>query len=111
MAYFYSHLIEIDTLTMNLGELDLTDDQRKHLAALVDSTIHQEILDLVLEKLSSEDKKAFVQRIKNDPHNKELMTFLQSKVDNIEEEIKKTAERLKKELHEDIVQVQKGGKT
>lgn len=102
MKYFFSHLIEIESLIVKLDELDLTDEQKLHLSSLVDSTIHQTILDLVLSKLSVEDKKIFIKKLEESPEDKELMDFLVGKVDNIEDEISKTVKELKEELHEDL---------
>ncbi len=102
MKHFYSHLVEIESVTVKLDELDLTEEQKIHLAALVDSTIHHTVFELILSKLSDEDKKAFLARLKDNPDDEKLMEFLSSKVENIEEEIKKTVNKLKDELHEDI---------
>lgn len=102
MAHFYSHLVEIDTVTVKLDELDLTQEQKMHLAALVDSTIHHTVLEMILSKLSEADKKAFLAKLKDDPKDQKIMEFLNSKVEGIEDEIKKTIKELKDELHEDI---------
>lgn len=107
MAYFYSHLIEIETVTAKLDELDLTDEQRARLATLVDATLHHTILDLILSKLSSVDKKAFTARLQEDYKDRKLLEFLKSKIDNIEEEIQKAAEKVKRELHEDMEEAKK----
>lgn len=102
MAYFYSHLVEIESITLALDELHLSDSQKKHLASLIDSTIHHEILDIIFSKLSSDDKEMLMNKIKNDPEDKEIMKILNEKVENIEDEIKEAVSKLKKELHEDI---------
>lgn len=111
MAYFYSHLIEIESIMVELDELDLSIDQRLDLASLIDETIHHTILDTILSKLSLQDKKIFLELMRQNPKDKKLMEFLINKMDNIEKEIKKTAEELKNELHEDIKAGKKGGKS
>lgn len=110
MAFFYSHLVEIDTIISKLDELDMTDEQRKHLASLVDSTVHQEILDIIFSKLSDEDKILFIEHFQKDPENLEIMKFLNEKASDIEDEIKEVVGRIKKELHEDIKTAKRGGK-
>lgn len=107
MKYFYSHLVEIESVAVKLDELDLTQEQRIHLADLVDSTIHQTVLEMILSKLSDQDKKAFLSRLQEDPKDEELMKFVNSKVEGIEDEIKKTVNKLKDELHEDIGEAKK----
>lgn len=109
MSRFYSHLIEIESIIIKLDEMDLTDDQKTHLASLVDSTIHQTVLDIILSKLSDADKEAFLHRLKQDPEDKELMDFVNTKVDGIEKEITEAVNKLKEELHEDIKEAKKHG--
>lgn len=109
MKNFYAHLIEIETITVALDEMDLTDEQRHHLAGLVDSTIHQTVLDIILSKLSDTDKEVFLQRLRKNPEDKELMTFVNTKVEGIEKEIREAVKRLKEELHEDIREARRHG--
>lgn len=101
MKYFYSHLIEIESIIVELDKMDLTDEQKAHLAGLIDSSLHHTVLDAVLSELTGADKKVFLQSLKEDDHGK-IWQFLNEKVDNIEDKIKKAAEDLVKEMHEDI---------
>ena len=109
MAYFYSHLVEIESVTVVLNEMNLSDSQKKHLASLIDSTIHHTILDIIFSKLSLQDKEMLINKIKNNPEDKEIMKILNEKVENIEVEIKEAVTKLKKELHEDIKESKKHG--
>lgn len=84
--------------------MNLTPKERLHLISLIDSNIHHEILDLILSELNPEDKKTFLAHLASEDHDK-IWKLLNSKVDNIEEKIKKTAEALKKELHKDIEEI------
>ena len=106
MKHFYSHLIEIQTLIIELDSLDLNEKQRLHLAELVDSSLHHTILDAVLSQLEDEDKRLFLQHLSKDEHDK-IWELLNNKVENIEEKIKASAEDLKNELHEDIKSVKR----
>ena len=99
--YFYTHIIDTSSLSLELGNIDLTSKERLHLISLIDSNIHHEVLDLVLSELSPSDRKTFLAHLASENHDK-VWKFLRGKVDNIEEKIKKTAEDLKKELHKDI---------
>jgi len=106
---FYSKYIEVESLVIALNELDLSEEEKMHLSALVDSTIHHTILDVILSKLNPDDKKIFLERFNNDPENEELMDFLKDKVEDIDDEIKKAAKQLKEELHEDMKEAKKHG--
>lgn len=109
MSYFYSHLIEIESIIIKLDEMGLSEDHKKHLAHLLDSTIHQTVLDLILSKLPEQEKLIFLGKIKENPADKNLMDFINTKVENIEDEIKEAAKKLKEELDEDIKRAKKGG--
>lgn len=106
MKYFYSHLIEIDTVLEELDKLGLKDEHKSHLAALVDSSLHHTILDAILSHLNDQDKRIFIQYVTEGNHSK-IWNFLNEKVDNIEDKIKKAAEELKSKLHEDVKKAHK----
>lgn len=101
MKKFYSHLIEMESVTYELEKLDLSYEERYHLASLVDSSLHHVVLDAILSELSNQDKRVFLQHLNEDDHDK-IWKFLNEKIDNIEEKIKKAAADLKIELHEDL---------
>lgn len=101
MKYFYNHLVEVESLIIELDSLDLTKEQKVHLATIVDSSLHHTILDVIMSELSQRDKIAFLKHVEKDDHEK-IWQFLNSKVDNIEEKIKKVADDLTRELHEDL---------
>ncbi len=104
MKQFYSHLIEIESIVIELDKMDLSDAQKLHLTSLIDSSLHHTVLDAVLSELSETDKKVFLNCLKEGSHGK-IWQFLNEKVDNIEDKIKKTADDLTKELHEDLRKV------
>lgn len=101
MKYFYSHILQIESIIMELDKMDLSLEERMHLASLIDSSLHHTILDAILSELSDEDKRAFLHHLKENDHEK-IWKFLTEKVDNIEDKIKKAADDLKDELHEDL---------
>ncbi len=105
--FFYSHLIEIESIIIELDKLDLSSEQKTHLTSLIDSSLHHTILDAILSELSPQDKKVFLNRLKEDDHSK-IWEFLNGKVDFVEEKIKKSADDLKKELHEDLKEAKRG---
>ena len=102
MAYFYTKYIVIEELIEELHSLDLSDEERHHLASLVDSSLHHAILDEILSNLNDADKKIFLTKMNENPKDEKLMDFLNEKVENIEGKIKKVAEDLVVEMHKDI---------
>lgn len=101
MKHFYEHLIEIESITFELDKLDLDEQQKIHLASLVDSSLHHAILDAILSELSDQDKRVFLKHLSENDHLK-IWKFLNAKVENIEDKIKSAAKDLKEELHKDI---------
>lgn len=107
MSRFYAHIVEIESLIIALDGLDLSAEQKSQLAELVDSTIHHTVLDIIFSRLSEEDKATFAARLQANPDDKELMKFINDRVEGIEEEIKEAVKKLKEELHEDIKEAKK----
>lgn len=101
MRYFFSHLTEMESVIVELDKLDLSPEQRLHLTSLIDSSMYHTILDAILSELSDADKKVFLSHLKEDKKDR-IWEFLNGKIDNIEEKIKKTADDLKSELHKDL---------
>ena len=101
MKYFYSHLIQIESIVIELDKMDLSSGQKKHLTNLIDSSLHHTVLDAVLSELTPSDKKVFINHLKEEDQYK-IWEFLNGKVDNIEEKIKKAADDLKFQLHKDL---------
>lgn len=104
--HFYSHIIETSTVSLALGDMELSQDERRELISLAHDNLHHAILDTVLSELSEDDKKIFLQHVAFDDHAK-IWDLLGSKVKNIEEKIQKVAEDVKKELHQDIKDARK----
>jgi DNA-directed RNA polymerase specialized sigma24 family protein len=104
IKHFYSYIIETDSLIAELDEMDLTEAQRSHLEALIDSSLHHTVIDAILSELSEEDKKVFLRHMHTKQYEK-LWKHLHTKVEDIETKIQKAANELKKELHKDIREV------
>lgn len=101
MKYFYTHLVQIEEIVTGLEELGLTGEQKKHLASLVDSSIHGAVLNLVLDSLNDQDKKVFIDYLKKDNHDK-TWEFLNQRMGSIEEKIRLEINRIKEKLHKDM---------
>lgn len=98
---FYSHIISLNSLIVELDKMGMSESEKSHLLSIIDSSVEHAVLDAILSELSPADKKLFVEQVIVSPHDK-IWEFLNTKVDQIEDKIRKTAEELKKELHEDI---------
>ncbi len=106
MNYFYSHLIEIDSVFEQLDKMGLSNEEKLHLGQLLDSSLHHTILDAILSELSDSDKRAFMQHLSEGKHD-QIWKFLNEKAIGVEDKIKKVAKDLKQELYEDIREAHK----
>ncbi len=107
MSIFYQKYIVIENLVAELNDLNLSEEERAHLSALVDSSLHHAILDEILSNLNEEDKKTFLHLLNQDPENEKMVDFLNERIDNIEDKIRKVSTELVKEMHEDVKEVKK----
>jgi len=98
---FYSHLIDTSSISLALGDMELTQEERIHLISLVESSLHHAVLDMILSELNEGDREEFVKQLADEDDEK-IWNFLNEKIDNIEKKIRNTAEELKKEPHKDI---------
>lgn len=99
--YFYSHIVETESIVVELNQMGLTGEEKAHLVSLIDSNLHHTILDAILSELSEEDKKIFLKHLASENHSK-VWEFLNEKIKNIEDKIKKASDDLKKQLQKDI---------
>ncbi len=106
MKNWYSHLIETESIMIELDQMNLSSEEKLHLAHLVDSSLHNTILDVVLSQLSEQDKRKFVNHLSENNHEK-IWNFLNEKIDGIESKIKKAAEDLKSEMNKDLKEAKK----
>lgn len=99
--HFFSHLVEIQTLELELDDMLMEEHEKMEIKRLIHENIYHTVLDAVLSELSEEDKKVFLTHLVSED-NEKIWNFVNDKVENIEEKIKKAAEDIKKELHKDI---------
>lgn len=104
--HFYAHLVETTDIVLELGELDLTPEERIHLLSLVEANIHSSVINTVLSTLDEENKKIFLKNLALSDHIKTLDHLKQTSSD-IEDKIQKTINIVKKELLEDLKKAKK----
>ena len=106
IRHFYSHIIETESITLELEDLNLSSEEKSHLIELMESSIHYKVMDTVLSELSDEDKKTVLSHVHAKKHE-EIWKLLYKKIDKVEDKIKKAAGGVKKELLRDIKEVKK----
>ena len=99
--HFYTHIVEIDSIYAALDEIELGGQEKQELILIVESHVHQVVVDTVLSELSEEDKKIFLMYLAHNRHD-EVWDHLKKNIENVEGKIKKAVDDLKKDLHTDI---------
>jgi hypothetical protein len=102
-TYFYSNLITLEPVVLRLSELSLTADEKKELLNISEENLHYILMDLVLTELSDDDKKIFFLHLTVEKHEP-LWEFLHSKIDQVEDKIKKAADDFIASLNKDILE-------
>lgn len=104
--HFYNHIVNIESITISLNELNLSADEKKHLHKLIEQNVHYAVIDTVLSELTPSDKKIFLIHLHADNHTK-IWELLRSRNQYIEDKIKQTIEKLLETMHYDIHELQK----
>ncbi len=99
--HFYAHLTETTDIILELGELDMSPEERIHLLSLVEVNIHSSVVDTVLSSLDEKNKKIFLNNLISNDHSK-TWEHLNKNTKDLENKIKETISIIKKELLEDL---------
>lgn len=91
---FYDHLVLREEVTIELDKYAVRAEEKEELIQLVDETLHHQILNTILTHLPKEKHREFLEKFHQAPHDKSLLEYIK----NFEEEIIKTAEKIKSEL-------------
>lgn len=99
--YFYSHLVEMESVVLALDELEISEAEKEKLAMLADKQLAHVVIGAILNELTVRDKKIFLANLRYEENDK-IWKHLRGKVEKIEEKIIMAAEDLKYDLHKDI---------
>lgn len=101
MKHFYTHLVNIESITIKLNGLKLSQKEKEHLLTLIHTNIHAVVLDTVLSHIPRDDKKHFLTTLEKGDHDK-IWEFLNKRSVNMREIIKKSTKSLIQEMEKDI---------
>lgn len=102
--HFYTHLVQINDITLDLGSLDMNQDERLHLLSLLDANIHATVMHTVLSELSLAEKKVFLSNLIINDHDK-TWAHLRKRTNGLEQKIKDSVNKLVLEMRSDIKKV------
>lgn len=76
---FYWHLIEFNPLKTELVKKGITEKEISELLIEAEEIIHHKTLSLIFDHLPKQHHREFTIRLAKEPHNREIMVFLQQK--------------------------------
>ncbi len=100
---FYTDIVDFQGVFGELAKVEATDSEKKELEDLAHEHLHQTILDAILSELTTRDKKIFLANLEYETDEK-IWQHLNEKVENIEDKIKVSADKLGEELKSDVKQ-------
>jgi hypothetical protein len=100
---WYDFLVEREEITLVLDKFSLDSEEKAELIDLIDQTLHHHTLNVILSHLPQSYHQDFISRFHKNPADGKLLSFVKTKVTvDIEVEIRKQAQRIKKEILSDI---------
>ena len=77
-------------------------NKKDKLLEIVIHTLHLGIMDMILSELPKEKHESFLEQFSQSPDDPKLIDELKKNVGDIEDKIRKKAERIKKEILEEL---------
>lgn len=101
---FFDYLIILDDVEAEIKEIAELEEERHELWQIVDETINNRVLELLLDRLAEEHHDEFLERFLEAPHDEELIDYLNERIqENLEELIRNEVENLSSEILREIL--------
>lgn len=92
MTIFYQQFLTLQNLENQLDSKDLEIQEKDQLMQIVISSLHHEVITLILSELPPHSHQIFLLLIKTEPENPKLWNWLEERITGIKEKI---AEKIK----------------
>jgi len=97
---FYTHLIEIHHISLELEGTEMSEKEKNHLIKIFESAVHTSVMDHILLALPDEDHERFLKHA--DQENHDAIWEILNSISNIEEVIKTAAHAVRNEFLRDV---------
>ena len=101
IKHFYTHLIQVNDITLDLGDVEMSKEERLHLLSLLDANIHATVMHTVLSELPTGEKKIFLTNLVENNHDK-ILKHLRMHINDLDIKITNAADKLISEMRNDI---------
>lgn len=104
---FFDHLVTLEEVDIEIKNISQTSEEREELWKLVDDIVNHRMMIMILDKLPIEYHEDFLSKFHDAPHHIGHLDYLNERIeDEVEEIIKKEVDDLKRELLQEIKQLQ-----
>ena len=107
MSVFYDHLVGLDELHNELANLELPFSDHYELLNQADSTLHNEVLNVILIILPVDYHEQFLRSFNERPHDLQHLVYLRQFDPGIDGKIQEVAHKPKSKIKEDLRKVKK----
>ena len=98
---FYDHLVNLEKVDREIKKVATSHDEKVELWKIVDEIVHHKIIGCIFDKLPAKHHKTFIEKMKENPFDEELVSFLAEKIkDDIVLFLKYEAKKIEMELLE-----------
>jgi hypothetical protein len=87
MSVFYDHLLGLDEIHKAILDLDLPTKQHYHLLKIADSTLHHEVLNVILIEIPQAVHEHFLVAFHDRPHDSNHFEYIKQFSPEIEDKI------------------------
>jgi hypothetical protein len=100
---FYKNLVTLTKIEILIKKSAISNDEKEELWRIVDEIVHHRIMGCVLGTLPREHHEEFLMKLKNDPHDTELINYLEEKTNiKMSEKIRQEIVAIEKEILKDL---------
>lgn len=100
---FYDHLIKLHTLDHQIKSLELTAKELEDLHDSIDQLIQHHVVEIILDVLDQDQHHIFIARIQANPHDPQILHWLNTHIENIEAIIQAEISQLEHQLLQQLL--------
>lgn len=98
---FYDHIVVLERVEVVVHKAARSEEEKHELWQIVDSIVHQKVMQIILDLLPNEHHQEFLERFHQAPHEEGLLDYLSEKS---KKDIKKAIHEEIKKLEDEILQ-------
>lgn len=102
MTIFYKQFLTLQNLETQLDSKNLGVQEKDQLMQIVISSLHHEVITLILSQLPLHSHQIFLLLIKTEPQNPKLWEWLEERIKGIKEKIAKQIKTVEQEFMEEL---------